>query len=107
MWRSGLTSEEVRTRLLTEGPNSLPGDEEQSLLRLILTVLREPMLLLLLAAGVISFLLAELVDAFSMVAAEFVIATMDNSVTAIIALLFLGGIISYFGIRASGVPKTR
>lgn len=68
MGRSGLTSEEARTRLLTEGPNSLPGDAEQSLLRLILTVIREPMLLLLLAAGVISFLLAELVDAILLMA---------------------------------------
>ncbi|MEY3378743.1 MAG: hypothetical protein RLZZ125_320 [Actinomycetota bacterium] len=60
---SGLSTEEARTRLLTDGPNSLPTEKEQSFLGLVLSVLREPMLLLLLAAGVISFLLVELVDA--------------------------------------------
>lgn len=69
----GLTGEEARTRLLTEGPNSLPSEKEESLLRVALSVLREPMLLLLLAAGVISFLLAELVDALLLMATVMIV----------------------------------
>ena len=60
---TGLSTEEARSRLVTDGPNSLPSDSEKSLLKVALSVIREPMLLLLVAAGVISFLLAELVDA--------------------------------------------
>ncbi len=64
----GLTEQEARTRLLNEGPNSLPSEKEQSLFQVIFSVLKEPMLLLLLGAGVISFLLAELVDALLLMA---------------------------------------
>ncbi len=64
----GLTEQEARTRLLTEGSNSLPSEKEQSLFQVIFSVLKEPMLLLLLGAGVISFLLAELVDALLLMA---------------------------------------
>ena len=69
----GLSGEEARTRLLTEGPNSLPSEKEDSLLRIALSVLKEPMLMLLLAAGVISFLLAELVDALLLMATVIIV----------------------------------
>jgi Ca2+-transporting ATPase len=60
---AGLSNESARARLLTEGPNSLPGDDERSILRIVLGVLKEPMLILLLSAGIISFVLAETIDA--------------------------------------------
>jgi P-type Ca2+ transporter type 2C len=59
----GLTSQEARRRLAEYGENSLPGESRRSLFYIAITVLKEPMLLLLLAAGLISFLLADLSDA--------------------------------------------
>lgn len=63
MTASGLNSSDA-ARLLTEyGPNSVEVEASQSKLGLIFSILREPMLLLLLAAGLLSFLLADLTDA--------------------------------------------
>jgi Ca2+-transporting ATPase len=63
MTNIGLTSLEA-ARLLTEfGPNSVESDTSRSRLSEAFAVLREPMLLLLLAAGLISFFLADLTDA--------------------------------------------
>lgn len=63
MTNIGLTSLEA-ARLLNEfGPNSVETEASRSRLSVALTVLREPMLLLLLAAGLLSFLLADLTDA--------------------------------------------
>jgi len=63
MTNIGLTSLEA-ARLLTEfGPNSVESDTSRSRLSETFAVLREPMLLLLLAAGLISFFLADLTDA--------------------------------------------
>lgn len=50
------------------GPNSLDEDRRRSRFALIFSVLREPMLLLLIAAGVLSFLLADLTDAILLMA---------------------------------------
>lgn len=58
----GLTRVEAKRLLVTEGRNELPRDRGKGVLRLAWEVLREPMLLLLLAAGVINFLLAEPLD---------------------------------------------
>ena len=63
MTNIGLTSLEA-ARLLNEfGPNSVETEASRSRLSVALAVLREPMLLLLLAAGLLSFLLADLTDA--------------------------------------------
>jgi Ca2+-transporting ATPase len=70
---TGLSTEEARSRLVTDGPNSLPSDSEKSLLKVALSVMREPMLLLLVAAGVISFVLAELVDALLLMATVLIV----------------------------------
>lgn len=59
----GLTSTEAQTRLALSGPNSLPADRERNIFALALEVVREPMVLLLVAAGLINFLLAEILDA--------------------------------------------
>ena len=60
--RMGLTAEEAAARLVAEGPNELPTDAPRRLWQQAWSVLREPMLLLLVAAGTINFLLAELLD---------------------------------------------
>ncbi|MDA8080564.1 MAG: cation-translocating P-type ATPase [Actinomycetota bacterium] len=58
----GLSSSEAAQRLNAEGPNELPAARKRSLARQSWDVIREPMLLLLLVAGVINFLLAEPLD---------------------------------------------
>lgn len=60
---SGLSSIEASQRLLRDGPNELPVERPRSLWQQAWGVVREPMLLLLLAAGAINFLLAEVLDA--------------------------------------------
>src|SRR5262245_25819639 len=59
----GLTASEALARLKVEGFNELPHAGRRSVLRLILDVLREPMLLLLLAGGAIYFTLGDLGEA--------------------------------------------
>ncbi|MEY3317851.1 MAG: hypothetical protein RL540_223 [Actinomycetota bacterium] len=69
----GLTSAEAEARLVEHGVNALPSEKEKNLLQVAFSVLREPMLLLLAAAGAISFLLAELVDALLLMATVFIV----------------------------------
>jgi Ca2+-transporting ATPase len=59
----GLSQEEAAARLAREGPNELPGRGHRSVIGIAASVLREPMLLLLLVAGGIYLLLGELSDA--------------------------------------------
>ncbi|HEY0848576.1 MAG TPA: cation-translocating P-type ATPase [Bradyrhizobium sp.] len=55
----GLTASEALSRLKAEGFNELPRAGRRSIVRLIIDVLREPMLLLLLAGGAIYFALGD------------------------------------------------
>ncbi|WP_075213956.1 cation-translocating P-type ATPase [Mongoliimonas terrestris] len=55
--RQGLTHSEAASRLAAEGFNELPRARRRSPLRIMVDVLREPMLALLLAGGVVYFLL--------------------------------------------------
>lgn len=59
----GITSQEAEIRLRQHGPNLIAQGGKRSLLSLAWDVIREPMLLLLITAGIISFFLADLVDA--------------------------------------------
>ena len=59
---AGLTAAEAARRLDVEGPNELPAERPRGLLKQAWTVVREPMILLLLAAAAISFALAEPID---------------------------------------------
>jgi Ca2+-transporting ATPase len=59
---TGLTTREAAARLAVEGPNELPAAKKRNLLQQAWGVIREPMLLLLLAAGTINFLLSEPLD---------------------------------------------
>ncbi len=69
----GLTSEEAAARLVSDGPNELPTAGRRHLLPQVGDVLREPMLLLLLAAGTINVLLAELLDGLLLMLTVFVV----------------------------------
>ena len=59
----GLTSNEARARLDSDGPNELPRTGRRSVLRIAFEVLREPMLALLLAGGIAYLLLGDLTEA--------------------------------------------
>jgi Ca2+-transporting ATPase len=60
---SGLSQAEAKARLETEGMNELPASDKRDLFGIALEVLREPMFLLLVAAGAIYLLLGDVGDA--------------------------------------------
>jgi len=59
----GLTGEQAARRLAEEGHNELPAQKKQTILNMIVHVLKEPMLLLLLASGLIYLALGDVKDA--------------------------------------------
>ena len=59
----GLSDREAAARLEDEGYNELPSQKKQTILDIIMNVLKEPMLLLLLACGTIYLALGEAKDA--------------------------------------------
>lgn len=73
MGMTGLTSEEALTRLSLDGPNQLPSAKPHNIFRQFYDVIREPMLLLLAAAGLINFLLSEALDASILMLTVFII----------------------------------
>lgn len=60
---SGLSTAEAKARLASEGPNELPAGDHRTGLGILRDVIREPMLALLLAGGVIYALLGDMRDA--------------------------------------------
>ncbi len=60
---AGLASAEAKARLLRDGPNVLPQPERRRRWRIVVDVLREPMLLLLLAATTVYMALGDLQEA--------------------------------------------
>lgn len=75
----GLTAAEAAARLAADGPNALPRAKRRSPLRIILNVLREPMLALLLAGGVVYLLLGSRAEALILLA----FACMSITITAV------------------------
>ena len=61
--KEGLSSAEALSRLAVDGPNELPKTGQRSVLRIMLDVLREPMLALLLAGGITYLFLGSLGEA--------------------------------------------
>jgi len=59
----GLDDAGIAARLTAEGYNELPSQKKQTILDIALNVLKEPMLLLLLAAGTIYLVLGDMKDA--------------------------------------------
>ncbi len=66
--RQGLTQAEAAARLSAEGYNELPAPARGGTLRVVLDVLREPMLALLLASGVVYLVLGDLTEALILLA---------------------------------------
>ncbi len=65
---TGLSQAEAQRRLHHEGPNELPRREGHGLLHTAVEVLREPMILLLLAAGAIYLILGDHAEAVLLLA---------------------------------------
>jgi P-type Ca2+ transporter type 2C len=75
----GLTEADAQRRLKAEGPNELPRSEHRTPLRIVLEVVREPMLALLLAGGAIYLALGDVKEAIILV----VFATLSILITVI------------------------
>ena len=60
---AGLTAEDAARRLASDGPNELPTEKPRNLVQEAWDVVRQPMIVLLLGAGLVNFLLAEPLDA--------------------------------------------
>ncbi len=65
---AGLSETDARLRLQQDGYNELPRPERRTPLRIVLDVLREPMLALLLCGGLVYLLLGDLREALLLVA---------------------------------------
>ncbi len=76
-WHVGLSAAAAHRRMASDGPNELPRSRSRSILRIVLDVLREPMLALLLVGGVAYLLLGSLTEALILLA----FATFSIAVT--------------------------
>ena len=73
----GLTSAEAADRRALEGPNELPTAMARNLPQQVWDVVRQPMLLLLLAAGTINFLLSEPLDGVMLMASVLIVISIS------------------------------
>jgi len=64
----GLTSQQATELLAIHGLNQIEPATKRGIVRLLLEIMREPMLLLLLAAGIVNFLLSEPLDGWMLLA---------------------------------------
>lgn len=69
----GLTKSEAERRLFSDGPNLLPSAKPRNFFQLFIGVLREPMLSLLVSAGVINFMVSEILDASILILTVFIV----------------------------------
>lgn len=72
----GLSGEEAAARLRIDGPNLLPGSEPQGFWRMALGVVKEPMFLMLLAAGTGYLVLGDTAEAIFLLASVFLIVAL-------------------------------
>jgi P-type Ca2+ transporter type 2C len=72
----GLGEEEARARLEQEGSNELPAQKRRTVLAIALEVVREPMFLMLVAAGALYLFMGELGDALMLVGSVVVVMTI-------------------------------
>jgi P-type Ca2+ transporter type 2C len=70
---TGLTEAVAAERLRTAGANELPAQEPRNLLAIALEVVREPMFLMLVAAGALYLIMGELPDALMLLGFVFVV----------------------------------
>lgn len=69
----GLTKSEAESQLLSDGPNVLPSAKPRNFLQRFIGVVREPMLTLLVAAGLINFIVSEPLDAAVLMLTVFIV----------------------------------
>ncbi len=69
----GLSEEEAGLRLKKEGYNELPSQKKKSIFTIFFSVMREPMLLLLVGSGVVYLFLGEKTDAMMLLSFVFVV----------------------------------
>ncbi len=69
----GLDEEQARLRLREEGPNEIPEEKRRTLLAIVFEVVRQPMFLLLIAAGSLYLMTGEPGDALMLFAFVFVV----------------------------------
>jgi Ca2+-transporting ATPase len=70
---TGLSPEEAAGKLLTEGYNELPESKRRSIFAIIFDVIHEPMFILLVAAGLIYFVLGDISEGLILMSFVFVI----------------------------------
>ncbi len=70
---SGLGEEEARARLQQEGPNEIPAQAQRSFFAIVFEVVREPMFLMLVAAGVLYLFTGERADTVMLLGFVFVV----------------------------------
>ena len=75
----GLSEEEAAARLAADGYNELPTQDRRTIPRIVLEVMREPMLALLLGAGVVYLVLGDLTEALILLA----FASLSVSITIV------------------------
>ncbi len=75
----GLTEAEVQAKLRSEGYNELPHGDQRTPLRIVIEVLREPMLMFLLGGGLIYLVFGDLKEALILLA----FATMSVVITVV------------------------
>ncbi len=73
---AGLSEDEARRRLEVEGPNELPTEKPRGVSAIVLEVVREPMFLMLVAAGCIYLLMGEPADALMLLGFVVVVMTI-------------------------------
>ena len=64
----GLTTEDAAERLRRDGRNELPQERQRGPFRIVLEAVREPMLQLLLGAGVVYLIVGDLAEALILLA---------------------------------------
>jgi Ca2+-transporting ATPase len=64
---AGLSGQKAAEKLRTEGYNELPESKQRSILWIILEVIHEPMFILLVASGLIYFILGDLAEAMMLI----------------------------------------
>lgn len=72
----GIPEDIAHARLEEEGQNELPAQQKRNLFGIVLEVVREPMFLMLVAAGLVYLLLGELTDALMLLGFVFVVMTI-------------------------------
>jgi Ca2+-transporting ATPase len=73
----GLSEAIAAERFQTEGPNELPAAKPKSILGIAVDILREPMLLLLLATGAVYLVLGNVKEAIALAASIFVVIGIE------------------------------